>query len=54
MEIIEWDLEGWDTQTGWPLKSTLEELGLGNVAERLQKAGKLPGAVSETPMKNKT
>ena len=30
-------LEGWDTLTGWPKKKTLEELGLGFVADELEK-----------------
>jgi len=28
-------LEGWDTSTGWPLRKTLESLGLGYVADEL-------------------
>ncbi|MGB4441224.1 MAG: aldehyde ferredoxin oxidoreductase N-terminal domain-containing protein [Coriobacteriia bacterium] len=34
-------LEGWDTTTGQPTRGTLEELGLGNVADVLETAGKL-------------
>ncbi|MEI6126033.1 MAG: aldehyde ferredoxin oxidoreductase N-terminal domain-containing protein [Pseudomonadota bacterium] len=34
-------LEGWDTQTGWPTRSTLEALALGFVADELEKNGKL-------------
>jgi len=34
-------LEGWDTSNGWPTRATLEGLGLGFVADRLQAAGKL-------------
>ena len=34
-------LEGWDTKTGWPTRKTLEELDLGDVADELEKAGKL-------------
>jgi aldehyde:ferredoxin oxidoreductase len=34
-------LEGWDTKTGWPTRATLEGLGLKNVADTLQAAGKL-------------
>jgi len=46
-KVEEWktlfyELEGWDIKTGWPLESTLQELGLQGVAEELQKAGKLP------------
>jgi len=33
--------EGWDVETGWPTRNTLEELGLRKVADTLQKAGKL-------------
>ncbi len=33
--------EGWDVATGWPTRSTLEELGLNNVADTLEAAGKL-------------
>jgi aldehyde:ferredoxin oxidoreductase len=41
-KTIFYELEGWDIQTGWPLKKTLEDLGLQGAAEELQKAGKLP------------
>ncbi|MDI6901571.1 MAG: aldehyde ferredoxin oxidoreductase N-terminal domain-containing protein [Anaerosomatales bacterium] len=34
-------LEGWDTSTGWPTRATLEDLGLGHVADTLEEAGKL-------------
>lgn len=34
-------LEGWDTTTGQPTRGTLEELGLKDVADVLEKAGKL-------------
>lgn len=34
-------LEGWDTTTGCPTRATLEELGLKNVADELEKQGKL-------------
>jgi aldehyde:ferredoxin oxidoreductase len=33
--------EGWDTATGWPTRSTLESLGMGDVADTLQSWGKL-------------
>ncbi len=36
-------LEGWDTKTGWPTRTTLEKLGLGYVADELAAKGKLPG-----------
>ncbi len=32
-------LEGWDTNTGWPLRKTLESLGLGYVADELEMSG---------------
>lgn len=34
-------LEGWDTASGWPKRETLEELGLGDVADELEKNDKL-------------
>ena len=34
-------LEGWDQNTGWPMRSTLESQGLGYVADELKKNGKL-------------
>jgi aldehyde:ferredoxin oxidoreductase len=34
-------LEGWDVKTGWPTRATLEELGLGHVADELEKQNKL-------------
>lgn len=34
-------LEGWDTSSGWPKRSTLNELGLGFVADELASKGKL-------------
>ena len=36
-----YQLEGWDIKTGWPTRNTLEELGLGNIADELQSKGKL-------------
>jgi len=39
-KTIFYELEGWDIKTGWPLRSTLEELGLQNVIEVLQKTNK--------------
>jgi aldehyde:ferredoxin oxidoreductase len=36
-----YELEGWDTETGWPTRSTLESLGLGSVADELDSKGKL-------------
>jgi len=34
-------LEGWDVSSGWPTRHTLEELGLGHVADELETEGKL-------------
>lgn len=34
-------LEGWNTDSGWPTRATLEGLSLGNVADKLEAAGKL-------------
>ena len=34
-------VEGWDPSSGWPTRSTLEGLNLGNVADDLESAGKL-------------
>jgi aldehyde:ferredoxin oxidoreductase len=36
-----YELEGWDTDTGWPTRSTLESLDLGSVADELDDKGKL-------------
>ena len=33
---------GWDVKSGWPTRPKLEELGLKNVADELEKIGKLP------------
>jgi aldehyde:ferredoxin oxidoreductase len=40
-KTIYYRLEGWNTKTGWPKRSTLEQLGLGSVADALQTAGRL-------------
>lgn len=37
-----YELEGWDTSTGWQTRATLEELGLKYVADELESKGKLP------------
>ncbi len=37
-------LEGWDPETGWPTRPTLEALGLGHVADELEAAGRLGAA----------
>lgn len=39
-----YDLEGWDVKTGWPTRETLSEVGLDNVADELEEAGRLGGA----------
>jgi aldehyde:ferredoxin oxidoreductase len=36
-----YELEGWDPATGWPTRSTLESLGLGYVADELEREGRL-------------
>jgi len=33
---------GWDVKTGWPTRHKLEELGLKDVADELERIGKLP------------
>ena len=35
------NLEGWNPNNGWPTRATLEGVGLKNVADKLQSAGKL-------------
>lgn len=42
-----YELHGWDKETGYPTRETLEDLGLGYVADDLEKIGKL-GKGSET------
>jgi aldehyde:ferredoxin oxidoreductase len=37
-----YDLNGWDKNTGVPTRTTLEGLGLKDVADELARAGKLP------------
>ncbi len=34
-------LEGWDPETDWPTRATLDSLGLAHVADALDQAGKL-------------
>jgi len=41
LKTIYYSIEGWDTKTGWPTRSTLEGLGLRKVADELQSKGKL-------------
>jgi aldehyde:ferredoxin oxidoreductase len=38
-----YELQGWDTATGYPTRAVLESLGLGYVADELEKNGKLGG-----------
>ena len=33
---------GWDRATGWPTRERLEALDLGDVADKMAQAGKLP------------
>jgi len=30
------ELEGWDVGSGWPTRATLEEMGLGKIADTLE------------------
>lgn len=36
-----YELNGWDRETGWPTRKGLEELGFGEIADKLFKAGRL-------------
>jgi aldehyde:ferredoxin oxidoreductase len=36
-----YEFEGWNGESGWPKRNTLESIGLGKVADTLQKKGKL-------------
>jgi len=36
-----YELEGWDVDTGWPTRKTLEELGLNKVADTMAGRGRL-------------
>ncbi|MDR0817576.1 MAG: aldehyde ferredoxin oxidoreductase, partial [Clostridiales Family XIII bacterium] len=38
-----YEARGWDRETGWPTKETWERYGLADVAEDMEKLGKLPG-----------
>jgi len=38
---IFYQLEGWDSKTGWPTRTTLEQMEMGYVADTLEAAGKL-------------
>ena len=42
-----YELQGWDTATGYPTRSALEPLDLGYVADELEKNGKLGGVLSK-------
>jgi aldehyde:ferredoxin oxidoreductase len=37
-----YDRWGWDRETGWPTRATWEECDLGDVADEMEKLGKLP------------
>ncbi len=37
-----YDLRGWDRKTGWPKRETLEKHGLKDVADELERIGRLP------------
>jgi aldehyde:ferredoxin oxidoreductase len=37
-----YDERGWDRKTGWPTRETYEKTGLGDIADELEKLGKLP------------
>ena len=41
-------LRGWDTETSWPERETYERLGLKDVANSLQKLGRLPKVKKQT------
>jgi aldehyde:ferredoxin oxidoreductase len=41
MKTNYYELEGWDTNTGWPTKKTLEGVGLKHVADMLESKGRL-------------
>ena len=36
-----YQFEGWDPRTGWPTRKTLDSLGMGYVADELQKNDRL-------------
>jgi len=38
-----YELQGWDTASGYPIRETLESRGLGYIADELQANGKLGG-----------
>ncbi len=42
-KTLYYDMEGWDTRSGWPTGNTLRELGLDRVAHELQQKGRLGG-----------
>jgi aldehyde:ferredoxin oxidoreductase len=44
-----YDVLGWDRKTGAPTRSTLERLGLAQVADRLSTLGLLPSEADKTP-----
>ena len=40
-KTLYYELEGWDTKTGWQTRDTLENLGLQNIANELESMKKL-------------
>ena len=42
-----YELEGWDGETGWPTRTTLNGLGLAHVADELERAGRLGNETSQ-------
>ena len=44
MVDIYYDVRGWDRKTGWPVRETWEKYGLGDIADEMEKIGKLPVA----------
>jgi len=39
---IYYDRRGWDRKTGWPTRETYEKYGLKDVADELEKIGRVP------------
>jgi aldehyde:ferredoxin oxidoreductase len=40
-KTVYYELEGWDPKTGWPTRSTLEDCGIGYVADELERRDRL-------------
>ena len=36
-----YELRGWNPENGWPMRERLERLGLGDVADGLERVGRL-------------